>query len=320
MNPVTEEQKHVLSELGYLGDLPETRQRATQLIQRLRTKKEVYNHVARRINRKKEVATNSQYAMLDSLGIEYDEPLTKSEASRLIDERNNQVVEDTPTQPQLDLIVKKGHKGPMPQTKKEASIIIDELIARGTSKTKDEVNSEALNYAHIWVNGTSNTNDTWVNVVLLQRIYHYFPVEPQYFTDARGDTWGVYGTFIQRNPDFCEFMKNYTQWLIRNHTWVTTNKAKMLDPVCQLFRDYLSTREHNYPKAMQHYLDEWLAAGMPLHQPKIQEPIVYVDVMDDDLDDDEEFNLENDIDPRENPMLVQFRKALQDLKGGQLKD
>lgn len=279
--------------------------------------KDVKSIINKRLNQDKELATDSQYAMLDRLGIKYDEPLSKSEASRLIDEINNQVVEDPPTQPQLDLIAKKGYKGAIPKSKNEASNIIDELITRGTSKTEDEVSPEAMNYGNTWVNGTSNTDDTWVNVALLQRIYHFFPVEPQYFTDSRGDSWGVYGTFVQRNPDFCAFMKNYTQWLIRNHTWVTTNKAKMLDPTCQLFRDYLSTREHNYPKPMQHYLDEWIAAGMPFHQAKVQEPIVYVDVMDDDLDDDEKFDLGDDSDSPEDPMFVQFRKTLQDLKGGQ---
>jgi hypothetical protein len=281
--------------------------------------KGVKSIINNRLNPDKDLATDSQYAMLDRLKVEYDEPLTKSEAFRLIDEKTNQVVDDPPTKPQLDFIAKKGYKGVIPKTKKEASKVIDGLKDRGTSRTEDLVSPEALNYANTWVNGTSNTDDTWVNVALLQRIYHYFPVEPQYFTDSRGDEWGVYGTFIQKNPDFIAFIRNYTQWLIKNHGWVTTNKAKMLDPTCQLFRDYLSTREHSYPKPMQHYLDEWLAAGMPLCQPKVQEPIVYVDVMDDHLDEDEEFDLDDDSDPPEDPMLVQFRKTLQDLKGGQLR-
>lgn len=273
--------------------------------------KSVSSIINKRLNSNRELASNSQYAMLDTLGIEYDEPLTKSEASRLIDEKTNQVLEDPPTEPQLDLLSKKGYKGAIPRTKKEASLLIDEVIAKGTSKTEDVVNPEPFNYANTWVNGTSNKDETWINVALLQRIFHYFPVEPQYFTDSRGDSWGVYGTFIQRNPDFSAFMKNYTQWLIKNHSWVTTNKAKMLDPTCQLFRDYLSTREHNYPKPMQHYLDEWMAAGMPLQQPKVQESIVYREFIDDDIDDDE-FNLDDD--PPENPMIVKFRKTLQDLK------
>ncbi len=200
-----------------------------------------------------------------------------------------------PTEAQLNVIADFEYTGPAPTTSGEASLIVRKCLEgdiprkQNISKTtltsqpsdsgrqndgkcvQHEIEPDVAKYINAYVAHTSSPRTIESNTQLLWRFWCNLPVERRYTKEG----WYIHGAFFEICPDFPSFIAEFIKFLQDNHSYVTDNKAAVLNPQSTQFRQFLNKRftSAGFPKPLVYYLDEWLEAGMPASEPKMQEVV-----------------------------------------------